>query len=107
MYESVQIRATENVNIRKKLTKVPVECKHFLNTEGCSDRNNIYYEGLCCNNKVKRIDGILDLNEKNNFVFLVTRTGEDQNVSKVEKGDVLGSISTVVELDDEDGTEDQ
>ena len=107
IYESIQIRATENVNIRNKLTKVPVECKHLLNKEGCSDRNNVYYEGLCSNKKVKGIDGILDLNEKNNFVFLVTRAGEDENVCKVKKGDVVGSISTIVELDDEDGNENE
>ena len=107
IYESIPVCATKDMSIRDTLTKVPIKYDYYPNYVRCESKTKVFYEGRCNNKRIKGIDGIMDLEGENKFVFLVARDGEDESKCKVKRGEVVGNISTIVELDDEGEQEEE
>ena len=70
-----------------------------------SDKERWYYEGKSRNKKIQGIDGILEITTSKLFVIMHKRRGESREI-KVKQGDIVGRISSMVELDEYENEED-
>ena len=102
IHESIPVIAREEVMINSDLTEVPISinCISDFKLKGAA-----MYEGYCKDSKLQGMDGIIELEEKDKMVLMKTKT--DNKLRKVRKGEIVGRVSTLVEMDHEqEGVED-
>ena len=93
--ENVKVYAAEKCLLKPGVNELPVSI-NYLN-DGQTDYD-LYFDGKCPNFKVEAFDGVINTTKKEQVVWVKKRDGETGNIC-VKKGDVVGTISTMVELD--------
>ena len=101
VYESVLAKAAASVNIPgNDTTMVPINLQIPYITPNNAE---LVFEGKCKNSRLKGVDGIIDSRSEDNIVLI-------QNISKegrkVKEGDVIGRVSTLIEVEQPSNTED-
>ena len=101
VHKSILVRAMENIIIEDKLTAVPIQINHSCHT--IQKNENFVYEGRCANQKLEGIDGIIS-SEEEKFVWIKPKLGDQTTKQRIRAGEVVGRISTIVELDADEET---
>ena len=99
VFENIKVFAQDNLQIKSGLNKVPINLESSFRNE---ENVRICYSGACKNPYLEGIDGILDSEEENKFVFLKIKDVAKKDKVKIKKGDVVGLVCTIVELDSAD-----
>ena len=98
--ESIKVYAASDMEIQDGINKIPIV--YDYNMCGSTGKDvNLYYEGTCGNQRIEGIDGVLNLDSTEKSVF-IQRKADDKGKHKIKKGDSLGIISTIVEMEEED-----
>ena len=105
IYESLKVYCTKTTAVGKYLTKVPISYNYYENIK-LESKTKMYFEGNCCNKRLEGVDGIMELEGEDKFIFMKRKDGENVDKQKVRKGDVVGHISSIVEVEDEEDTKD-
>ena len=100
--EGVKVYLSQTVEVDSSPSLVPIEFKVFMHNE-TSDK--LLFEPACKNSKVEGASGILDGNVSNGSVLLKTKIGEEPK-QKLKKGSVVGTVCTMIELDEPDSKDD-
>ena len=95
--ENVKVYAAEKTLLHSGLNSVPVSI-NFCQT--VQQDSNLYFDGNCKSSRFEGLDGVMSEHSEDNLVFLKSKPGE-KNV-RVRRGDLLGTVSTLVELDAEE-----
>ena len=90
----MKIRAAETVSINNDRSKIKYNVKLPKIIDG---KSKFYYDGHCHNKKVEGID-VTELRE----VLIRKKTAENQSEVRITKGEVVGSIHSMVEADPQD-----
>ena len=102
VYEDIKVHLAEDVQLTNGI------CSAVVNLNIDFDNNfqdNLFYEGKCQNSKIEGLSGVINGDPKCKRVFLQAKAGEKQDI-KLKKGTVVGTASTLIELDgDEDETD--
>ena len=100
--ENMKVYVAEKCLLKPGINEIHVEFS--LNSEHAD--TNLYYEGKCKNSKVEGVDGILNTNLKEKVIFVKKKVGETGSIC-LKKGDLVGTVSTMVELDAQDTVEEE
>ena len=98
MHEDIKVMAYESVDLNEGINKVRVIFDKETNGLRNSEDQNFYFEGKDDKENVECMNGVLSMNEEEKFVFLKVDSGKNDN--KVMKGEKLGTISTIFEVND-------
>ena len=93
IYEHQPVYVDQETVISQEITEVPIQVKFLQEHED----TEMYYEGKCADKKLSGVDGILDSHDNHPTVWLQTRSKTKKR--KVRKGQVIGRVSTLVEVD--------
>ena len=104
VHEGVKVFLTEDVIVGPDISHVPV---HFgVNfTVPFQKNSKIFYDGSCKNKKVEGIQGIIDPNQENIKVLIKGKNDENLKQVSLKRGSRIGTVNTVVELEDDGGDE--
>ena len=98
LHENVKVYSTQNLMLKPGINEVPVQ---FEGYEGTPYESDMYFDGKCKNNCLEGLEGILDCKSDSGTVFIKIKPGENGN-KVLKKGDVVGSIYTMVALDEKE-----
>ena len=100
MHENIKVYAAEDVIIDSRSSLKDVKVNFAVNIQ---DHDSYFYNGDAKNNQIQGIQGILGGNEANRFVLAQKKNCLDTNPMKIKRGDVLGTVHTILEVEDEEG----
>ena len=97
--ECINVVAVEDAIMSKGFTgvKVELDCPNNLQYSDV-----IYYDGICHNKKLLGLLGIFNHSTENKTVLIKPETYSQEGGLKVRKGDIVGKVFSVVEMDDND-----
>ena len=104
IYESLNVYCTQTTMVSKNLTKVPVSYNYYDEIEVDSEVK-LYFEGKSNNKKLEGVDGIMKPNADDKFIFMKRKEGELEDKCRIKKGEIVGHISTIIDLDEEESHE--
>ena len=95
--ENIKIYATSESMIESSLAKIQVNFSRET-----YHKEMLYYDGECKDTQLRGIEGVLDSTSEEKFVFLQKKCQQDGKSYKIKKGDVLGCVNTVLEVEEEE-----
>ena len=104
IHENIKVYASSNMKLEPGINEVKYEVNMFSNI----DTQNVvlYYDGLCKNHKLGGIEGICESNNEG-VVFIKVKDGENNHNTRINKGEVIGTVSTLIELEEEENVEEE
>ena len=96
LHENIKVYSTQNLVLKSGINEVPVQFQGYKGTPYDSD---MYFDGKCKNTSLEGLEGVLDGKFDSGTVFVKIKTGENGN-KIIKKGDVVGSVYTMVALDE-------
>ena len=101
VHESIKVYAAEEVDINDGINRIMIRYEHELNGLVSNQEEKLYFEGKQ-SDKLESLDGILakDTNEPQHIFVKTTGTTSCQK-AKIKEGDFLGTISSIVEIDED------
>ena len=101
IHESIKVFATEDITMLDGLNEIGIEFEHSVNGFNNEHNSKLYYEGKGSNQNIEGIDGILDAGTANKRIFLKSLYNKPEIECKIRKGEMLGTVSTIIEIDDD------
>jgi hypothetical protein len=103
IYENLPVYCAQKVIIESEETvKIPVKI-NFLSGNTSSEFNLLYFEGENGTKNRESLNGIIDKNSKDLFVLMNCK--EIKNKSIVKKNDIIGRVSTIITIDNDNEDE--
>ena len=94
VYQSIPVRAASSVKIESRETAVvPIDINLLIVSDETAE---VMYDGGCKDKILKGIDGIMDGESENLEVMVENRS---MQTKKVKKGDIVGRVSTLVQVE--------
>ena len=100
--ENVKVYSAERLLLKPGMNEVPV----YMNLVSEGNDSNLYYNGQCKNHKIEGVWGSLSTKMEEKVIFIKRKEGESGHIC-VKKGDVVGTVSTMVQLDAEEEEEEE
>ena len=100
IHESVKVFAANTVIIDNEINQVEISFEETNNGLVHNEKRKMYFEGNLNNENFESLDGILDVQSKNKSI-LVQPNLRDIRTYKIKKGDYLGTVSSIVEIEQE------
>ena len=98
--ENVKVLAAEKCLLDSKINKIPI---HINFCQTIQPKCYLYFDGDSQNNRFEGIEAVWAANNNPGLITVKMKMGKT-NVT-VRKGDILGTVSTLVDLDPEDEIE--
>ena len=105
--KSIKVYAKSDYILNEGINKVPIEFNYMSIPHLNQDETKLYYEGTCNNKNIEGIDGVFSLNQENKHIFVKPLTTNKEKKYYIKKGDILGKLSTIVQLDEDDEQEEE
>ena len=105
VYELLKVYCTETTVVQRKLTRVPVAYDYY-DDKTMKSETKMLFEGKSANKKLESVDGVMDLKSEDKFVFMQRKDGENEDKCRIKKGEVVGYVSTMIDLEDEEDSQD-
>ena len=97
--ENIPVYAAESVKLKNEVLKIPIIMNVTAGPAGNED--SYYYRSEFKNKKVEGIDGIIGRNGEKHI--MIQRIGsESNNEMCIKKGDKVGSVSTIIEMEEDE-----
>jgi transposase InsO family protein len=102
IHEDIPVYAKDDVNVKnKEIMTVPIIAR-IISGEVIKDRSNYYYEGKIKNKKIRGVDGIISCLQDDPVVMIMNNLEQNNVTTKIRKGEKIGKISTLIELEPEE-----
>jgi len=107
MHEQVPVYAGEEVVLHQegRVINVNFAIKKYKLSE--EDKRLVYFQSCVGKSEIIGMDGILDGNQEEKMVLLSPKIGSNKRQTKVKKGDLIGYVNTVLEVDSGDDKEEK
>ena len=101
IHEAIPIHAAEDTVVSHSPTIVPVKI-NLLSTEAFYNNRALYYQGELKHKKIYGIDGIFEHDHQSPAVLICSKTKDPKKPQLIKRGDILGNVSSVIQLEEED-----
>lgn len=106
VHEQIPVYCSNKVILKgNKTVKVPININLACSNIKNPDLNLLYYEGNNKNKHLESLNGIINRDSDNPFIFMKT-TDETTHTNVVKKGDIVGTVSTILTVQNNNNDDD-